>query len=126
MPYIKEDLRPELDTHIDALADAIVLASGNSEFGFAGLLNYACTRVAMRILDKRTLDVRYGHIALVTGVLKNVADEFYRRVAVPYEDKQMIINGDVAEYLKLDQQRVKGAAFVAGTLPSPTVDAGGR
>lgn len=39
--------------------------------------------------------LNYQRIAEVTGVLKNVSDEFYRRVAVPYEDKKREENGDV-------------------------------
>jgi hypothetical protein len=34
----------------------------------------------------------------VTGVFRNVADEFYRRVASPYEDQQIRANGDVPLY----------------------------
>jgi hypothetical protein len=35
---------------------------------------------------------------MLTGTFKNIADEFYRRVAAPYEGKQMIKNGDVDLY----------------------------
>ena len=35
---------------------------------------------------------------MVSGVLKNIADEFYERIAVPYEKKQIIKNGDVDLY----------------------------
>ena len=42
--------------------------------------------------------VRYGSIATVTGVFKNIADEFYRRIAAPYEDRQISANGDVPLY----------------------------
>jgi hypothetical protein len=31
----------------------------------------------------------------MTGVIENVKTEFYRRVAVPYEDKKIADNGDV-------------------------------
>jgi hypothetical protein len=55
------------------------------------LLNYACTRVALGVIPER----RYASIALVSGVLHNIADEFYRRYAVPYEDQKIKDNGDV-------------------------------
>lgn len=42
--------------------------------------------------------MRYWIIATVTGVFKNIADEFYRRLGVPYEDKQIAKNGDVDLY----------------------------
>jgi hypothetical protein len=47
--------------------------------------------------------MRYWLIALITGVFKNIGDEFYRRVAAPYENAQMAQSGDVdlyAEYLR--------------------------
>ncbi|MDP9036166.1 MAG: hypothetical protein M3O50_15305, partial [Myxococcota bacterium] len=49
-------------------------------------------------IEERFGRLRYGAIATVTGVFKNIADEFYRRVAVPYEDQQIAANGDVPSY----------------------------
>lgn len=93
MPYIPAANRPALDQHIDALAAEINKQA--KEFGydgaFAGLLNYSCTRLAIKTLPAR----RYWVIAIVTGVFKNIADEFYRRYGVPYEDEQIAKNGDV-------------------------------
>lgn len=103
MPYIKKEFRPELDKHINALADVINNFSRKeeSEAAYAGLLNYTCTRLAMAVVERRFGRIRYGVIATVTGVFKNIADEFYRRVAAPYEDKQISNNGDVDYYEKL-------------------------
>jgi hypothetical protein len=100
MPYIKPELREALDPAIRDLADRIVQAARAlpEETAFAGLLNYACTSLAMRIVEGRFGRIRYGTIATVTGVFKNIADEFYRRVAAPYEDRQMAANGDVPLY----------------------------
>ena len=93
MPYIAQKDRPELDVHIDALAVAIkkIAASYGYDGAFAGLLNYSCTRLALKVIPAR----RYWAIALITGTLKNVADEFYRRFGVPYEDEQIQKSGDV-------------------------------
>lgn len=93
MPYIAPEVRPELDRHIDALATAMNdLAAAYGHAGaFAGLLNYSCTRLALKVLPER----RYWAIALVCGVFKNIGDEFYRRYGVPYEDEQITKNGDV-------------------------------
>jgi hypothetical protein len=93
MPYIAPALRSELDPHIDALAAAITAAAGELEgdAAFAGLLNYACTRLALGTLPDR----RYWAIATTSGVFANIADEFYRRYATPYEDEQIAKNGDV-------------------------------
>jgi uncharacterized membrane protein YjfL (UPF0719 family) len=100
MPYIKQEYRAALDPTIGELAGRIVELARSipDETGFAGLLNYACTSLAMQVLEARFGRIRYGTIATVTGVFKNIADEFYRRVAAPYEDRQIAKNGDVAAY----------------------------
>jgi hypothetical protein len=46
-------------------------------------------------------DISYSKIAIITGVLENVKQEFYRRAAAPYEDKKILQNGDVREYKKI-------------------------
>lgn len=93
MPYIQQTNRPGLDQHIDRLADQIKAEAKVYEYdgAFAGLLNYSITRLIIKVLPVR----RYWVIALVTGVLHNVLDEFYRRFGVPYEDEQIKKNGDV-------------------------------
>jgi hypothetical protein len=103
MPYIKQEYRKRLDGPIRALADAIAGVAGEQpeDTAFAGLLNYACTSVALGVIKARFGRIRYGHIALVTGVLKNAADEFYRRVAAPYEDRQIEKSGDLALFRDL-------------------------
>ena len=40
----------------------------------------------------------YPKIAMVTGVLENIKQEYYRRVAEPYEDMKIRQNGDIKEY----------------------------
>ena len=100
MPYVKIESRELLDAAIGDLADRIVQAARAmpEETAFAGLLNYSCTSLAMRVVEGRFGRLRYGTIATVTGVFKNVADEFYRRVAAAYEDRQIAKNGDVPLY----------------------------
>lgn len=49
------------------------------------------TRLILKVIPDR----RYWTIALITGVVHNVLDEFYRRYGVPYEDEQIQKNGDV-------------------------------
>jgi hypothetical protein len=100
MPYIAREHRPKLDSLIEALADAVarVAKDQGDATAYAGLLNYTLTRVTMLVVAKCCGPIRYATIATVSGVLKNVNDEFYRRVAVPYEDKQIAKNGDVPEY----------------------------
>jgi hypothetical protein len=108
MPYVKPEYRDALDPAIGTLATRIadLATTIPEETGFAGLLNYACTSLAMQVLEARVM--RYGAIATVTGVFKNVADEFYRRVAAPYEDLQIEKNGDVPAYEAYAKQIRKG------------------
>jgi len=93
MPYIKKEYRPELDKHIEEIAEAIkkMAAEEGYDGAFAGFLNYTCTRLALKVIPAR----RYWAIALITGVFKNIADEFYRRYGAPYEEEQIKKNGDV-------------------------------
>jgi hypothetical protein len=100
MPYVKAEHRIALDPAIRELAERLsdVARSLPEETAFAGLLNYACTSLAIQVVHARFGRLRYGVIATVTGVFKNVADEFYRRVGVPYEDRQIAKNGDVPLY----------------------------
>jgi len=96
MPYIKEEDRRQLDLYIDGLAEAIVRrAKGNGDAAYAGLLNYSCTRLALRVIFLQFGKLRYWLIATTVGVFHNVADEFYRRLTGPYEDIQIEKNGDV-------------------------------
>ncbi|MBI5147591.1 MAG: hypothetical protein HZA37_00340 [Parcubacteria group bacterium] len=93
MPYIPQSNRDRLDPHIAKLAEEINGAAkeAGDEKAFAGLLNYACTRIALKTIPEK----RYWAVALVSGVFKNIGDEFYRRFAAPYEDEQIKKNGDV-------------------------------
>ena len=59
----------------------------------AGALNYLITLQCKNYIDKNGLS--YGTINDVVGALTCAKDEFYRRVAVPYEDEKIKTNGDV-------------------------------
>jgi hypothetical protein len=100
MPYIKQQARKDLDPLIDTLASEIAAQtkSAGDDTALAGLLNYTCTRLALKTVKLRLGTFHYWVIALISGVFKNVSDEFYRRLAGPYEDKQILKNGDVDLY----------------------------
>ena len=97
MPYIPAAERKVCDGLIDELAGCLDgLARGNGgEGAFAGLLNYACTRLALQVVRRRYGGMRYWLIAILSGIFTNLGQEFYRRLAVPYEDRQIAKNGDV-------------------------------
>lgn len=109
MPYIKEDRRKTLDNSINSLAVAIKLNANNNMNPYdeesskltneqfleiAGDINYCVSRLISRIMG----DISYGKIAMITGVLENINQEFYRRMASPYENKKILENGDIKEY----------------------------
>jgi hypothetical protein len=100
MPYISQDHRQPLDPLIDRLALQIVHEAQAMGYdgAFAGLLNYTCTRLALKVVRHQFGPMRYWIIALLTGTFKNIADEFYRRIGVPYENQQIEKNGDVDLY----------------------------
>lgn len=98
MPYINEKARAELDSCIENMVSCLIndnINISNEEFlSIAGELNYTFSRILAGCMK----DVSYSKIAVITGVLENIKQEFYRRVAKPYEDKKISENGDIREY----------------------------
>ena len=97
MPYIKEEARVFLDECIENMIQC--LTEGNEltddEFlSILGEINYTFSRVLAGSMGKTS----YSKIAMATGVLENIKQEFYRRLASPYEDKKARENGDIREY----------------------------
>jgi len=116
MPYIKEENRSQLDGCIEHMMECLrgnVSPSQenphsnpykerltNEEFlSIVGDINYTFSRILGGVLG----DVSYPKIAVITGVLENIKQEFYRRVAVPYENQKINENGDIREYKLLKQ-----------------------
>lgn len=94
MPYITKDGREKLDKQIDALVKAL---KSFGETNICGALNYTITRLMMGVIGTIT----YSKVNNFYGMLGCCREEFYRRVAAPYEDKKMAENGDVKEYSEL-------------------------
>lgn len=107
MPYIKQEHRSRLDPHIENLAQEIqrIAEEEKDPLAFAGLFNYTCTKLGLRLLPER----RYKWIALLVGVFETVKQEFYRRFAGPYEDEQIEKNGDVYPGGEEDNERTSEA-----------------
>ena len=99
MPYIDEEERLELDTQIDnmilAIRDNKTNLNNPHDFSnYLGRINYCFSRIIYGVMR----DVSYRNIAMVTGVLENIKQEFYRRVAENYENIKIRQNGDIKEY----------------------------
>lgn len=102
MPYIKEEERLELDQCIDNMISCIRNTQTNCNNpddlkNHLGRINYSFSRILAGLMNKPS----YNKIAMITGVLENIKQEFYRRIAAKYEDKKILENGDVQEYKKL-------------------------
>lgn len=85
MPYIKPEDRAGWDAKLEVFYPSFEAHSVS-----AGEMNYIITKLISRWAAKN-----YMGLALATGVLENVKQEFYRRVAAPYEDGKIAENGDV-------------------------------
>lgn len=86
MPYIKRDRRIPADKR-------------GYEAKTAGELNYAITRLCDLFLNDH--GPSYENINTIVGALECAKHEFYRRIAVPYEDRAIRVNGDVYASLHL-------------------------
>lgn len=84
MPYIKQATRNWIN------------GSDCCQPNTAGELNYKIHTLLFNYLDSVCVNgINYATINEVLGVLEAVKQEFYRRVAIPYEDKKIKENGDV-------------------------------
>jgi len=81
MPYIKSAERDRL-----ALPATWSIES-------PGELNYLITTLALRYVEQH--GTSYATINAIVGALECAKQEFYRRVAAPYEEKKIAENGDV-------------------------------
>lgn len=81
MPYIESNRRVQLD--------------GFETPQNPGELNYMLTLLCIKYFKEH--GGRYQHINDIVGALQCCQLEFYRRVALPYEDNKKWINGDVYE-----------------------------
>lgn len=115
MPYIKEENRLSLDECIDHMVICLKNSAFRSSFdpnknnylneelsnedvlAIVGDINYCISRVVSKLMGKPS----YSKIAMITGVLENIKQEFYRRIGVSLEDKKIIENGDIPEYKRL-------------------------
>jgi hypothetical protein len=89
MPYIKQVDRGCF-ANLLAELDHITIDS-------PGELNYLVSMLAKKYLSAMSAGEKRGYQAIndVVGVLEAAKLEFYRRVAVPYEDRKITENGDV-------------------------------
>lgn len=84
MPYITRQNRVVLEKRLKPILEI-------THDLYPGELNYVLTRIVATFTGHPS----YSSIVHVVGVLENVKQEYYRRVAVPYEIRKRLENGDV-------------------------------
>lgn len=84
MPYISQKRRNEFNEEDKTQRPKSIVA---------GELNYEITLKCNRYIQDNGLS--YAIINDIIGALEGAKLEFYRRVAVPYEDRKIQENGDV-------------------------------
>ncbi|MCD6263935.1 hypothetical protein J7L60_05975 [Candidatus Bathyarchaeota archaeon] len=87
VPYIKPERRKKYEK---VLGELIGILKSLPVEQVDGELNYVVTKIL-----KEVYPLRYFHINRAMGVLECIKQEFYRRVAAPYEDIKMKESGDV-------------------------------
>ncbi len=95
MPYIDNDGRNFVDKELVALITKLKHSSIPDEKR-EGYLNYTLCKLLFEVMRPHG-GWRYWAINSVMGVLNCVTLEFYRRVAVPFEEKKKEQEGDVFE-----------------------------
>lgn len=102
MPYIKKELRKEIDTEINSLVSGLKnLIEDNSSIR-AGVLNYTITKLIDGLygpLEK----AGYKDYNEAIGMLECCKLEFYRKAAAPYEDLKLRENGAVLDIIHEDK-----------------------
>jgi len=87
MPYIKQKERERIINNIRLLG--IIQTEGE--------LNYLITILCDDFIETHK-GLSYKNINTIIGVLECVKQEFYRKVAAPYENKKRFLNGKVSIY----------------------------
>ena len=89
MPYIEKIERNRLEPAVNQLLEVMV------EYNLmnAGQINYLITTIMKRVLDAK--GTSYKEINALVGALECAKMEMYRRVAVQYEERKALENGDV-------------------------------
>ena len=86
MPYIKQEHREWYKKELDALIFAV-----DGEWA-PGTVNYIIYKILLAWWDN---EPRYHTICSIMGTLTCVSQEFYRKIAGPYEDKAEKKNGEI-------------------------------
>ncbi len=96
MPYIKQIYRKNLDSIIEDMTAEIKINCSDKNGSIPdmpGLINYTFSKILYNLYNP----ISYSKINSVIGVLECVKQEFYDKVARPYENIKCEENGEVFE-----------------------------
>lgn len=96
MPYIKKELREELELELNALKSRIMSTIDDPKIDRAGILNYVITVLIDNAYGPLS-DAKYKDYNEAIGMLECCKLEFYRKAAAPYEDMKEKQNGKVLD-----------------------------
>lgn len=88
MPYIKKEVRENIDWIIDNLASELITK------GVAGNMNYALFKLYCKLEQLGEVS-NYKEKSRFLAELHECAEEIRRRKLAPYEDEKIEQNGDV-------------------------------
>ena len=90
MPYIKDEEKKKFEFILNYLDEFI---KDDKAFDSIGNVNFLITMICDKYVKAH--GEKYKHYNDVIGVLECAKLEYYRRRAIPYEDKKIEENGDV-------------------------------
>jgi hypothetical protein len=100
MPYINNEKREKYEPFINALVHQVALEIDDDpqdgDHNYVGDLNYIITTLLVKCMP----ECRYKYVNDAVGILECVKQEYYRRLAAPYEDVAIDKNGDIQVYEK--------------------------
>ena len=88
MPYIKPENRENFNKVLEEVTNTF-----EKNGVTPGDLNYLLSKIGHLYIKRKTFG--YTHINDVVGVLECAKQEFYRKIATPYEETKIIENGDI-------------------------------
>lgn len=95
MPYIKKELR---DTLVPAIGELLGRLGELEPDQLDGALNYTVSELVSHAFNPQIKNWSYVDIARAVAVFECAKLEFYRRVAVPKENRAIAENGDTLGY----------------------------
>jgi hypothetical protein len=102
MPYIKPEVRKQIDALIEQFTDGLRDATEVNN----GTANYIITRILLRFLRPEN-GWNYDSLSDVIKTLECAKLEIYRRMLTPYEAVKIFENEDVPEFNIFDELEEK-------------------